>query len=136
MEHMEHITRRVAVAETITASFFLAKARPDDMFAGVFFDIREKAKALKQKWEEEARNHVEKALISDLKGSGVPVLDLKVSLGQYRGSRFVTSAKLKVKVDSKAKAEKLLKYLQTKYSPKYKLKSFNEDSGEAEYNVR
>lgn len=136
MERMEQIARRVAVAETITASLLLAKGRPDDLFAGVFFDIRERAKKMKTEWEDAAVERITKALATDLNKAGFKVLNLKISLGKYRGSRFVTSAKLKVVTGTQEKAEKLLKSLQTKYSPKYKLKKFDEETGIADYNVR
>jgi len=122
------------VIEKVAASY-MAKTRPADMFAGVFFDVRQKAKGLKSQWEDEAATYLQKTLIKDLKGRGLTVTGLKVSLGQYRGSRFVTSAKMEVSRLDKGQAQELLKYLQTKYSPKYKLKSLSED-GIANYNVR
>lgn len=134
MERIERITRRVAAAEAVAASFLLAKERPSDMFGAVFFDIREKAKALKSQWENQAIETIQKDMADDLKGGGIEVVELKISLGRYRGSRFVTSAKLRAKVKSQEKADKLLTHLQTKYSPKYQLKTF--EDGVAEYNVR
>ena len=134
MGRMGHIARRVAVAETVAASLFSAKDRPDDLFAGVFFDIREKAKALKTQWEDEAVTNIEKSMLTDLAKAGFRVVELKISLGQYRGSRFVTSAKLSVETGSEERAGKLLSALQTKYSPKYKMKSFAD--GVSTYNVR
>ena len=136
MERMKRIARRVAVSETIASSFFFAKDRPSDMFAGFFFDVREKAKALKRSWEDKVVIDLDKTLRADLTGSGLTIIDLKISLGQYRGSRFVTSAKLKVIVGTQAKADKLLPLLQAKYSPKYKLKAFDVETGIADYNVR
>lgn len=123
-----------AVTERVAASFIAGK-RPDDMFAAVFFDVRQKAKGLKDQWEKEAGEHLQKTLIKDLKGRGLTVIGLKVSLGQYRGSRFVTSAKMEVSRLDEAKAVELLGYLQSRYSPKYKLKGVSED-GAATYNVR
>lgn len=123
-----------AIADKVAASFAAGK-RPDDMFAAVFFDVRQKAKGIKDQWEKEAGDYLQKTLIKDLKGRGLTVMGLKVSLGQYRGSRFVTSAKMEVSRVDAAKAKELLKYLQTKYSPKYKLKSVSKD-GVAVYNVR
>jgi len=137
MGRIERITRRVATAEVVAVSFFLAKERPSDLFGAVFFDIREKAKKLKTQWEDQAVTGIQRALIEDLtKNRGLSVVDFKLSLGKYRGSRFVTSAKLKVKVDTEQQAQELLKHLQTKFSPKYKLKNFDSESGVASYNVR
>lgn len=134
MERIERITRRVAAAEAVAASFLLAKDRPSDMFGAVFFDIREKAKAMKSQWEDQAVKTIQKDMADDLKESGTEVLELKVSLGKYRGSRFVTSAKLRVKAKTQEKADKLLTHLQTKYSPKFVLKEYVD--GIASYNVR
>jgi len=134
MGRIDRISRRVAAAEAVTASFLLAKERPSDMFGAVFFDIREKAKKLKNHWEDQAIVAIQKDLTDDLTGSGLQIVELKISLGKYRGSRFVTSAKLAVKVDTKEKADKLLKHLQAKYSPKFSLKDFS--GGVASYNVR
>jgi hypothetical protein len=136
MERIDRIARRVAATEAVVASFFFAKERPPDLFAGTFFDVRKKAKALKEKWEDQAVASMTQTLATDLTGSGLNIVSFKISLGKYRGSRFVTSAKLKVVTGTQAKADKLLTHLQTKYSPKYKLKGFNEETGEADYNVR
>jgi len=122
------------MALRVARSFMLAKARPSDMFAAVFFDIRQKAKDLKKKWSDEAKNKIEATLLNDLRTKGLEV-EGKLSLGQYRGSKFVTSAKLKVKPVTQEQANKLLAYLQKKYSPKYKLKNLSED-GTADFNIR
>ena len=137
MGRYRQIARRVAVSEAVVASLLLeAKDRPSDLFGALFFDIREKAKKLKDSWEEKAGKQAEQALRKDLKARNVPIVDFKLSLGKYRGSRFVTSAKLSVRVKTEKEAQNLLKYLQSKYSPKFKLKNFNEDEGVASYNVR
>jgi len=137
MERYEKIARRVADSMTVTVSFLRqAKERPADMFGGVFFDIREKAKKLKQGWEERAVAQLESALRKDLSAKKVQIADLKISLGQYRGSRFVTSAKFKAKVKTEEQAEQLAVYLRGKYSPKYKLKKWNPETNEALFNVR
>jgi hypothetical protein len=63
------------------------------------------------------------------------VIDAKLSLGKYRGSGFVTSFKLKVKVKSPKEANNMAEYLRGKYSPKWKVKKVSDD-GVAELNVR
>lgn len=124
-----------AVANRV-AAFVMSKERPKDMFSAAFFDVRQKLRGLRDQWEPEAASYLQKTLIKDLKSRGLSVMGLKVSLGQYRGSRFVTSAKMEVgKLDEKS-ANGLLQYLQTKYSPKYKLKEFDPETGTASYNVR
>ena len=116
------------------AGWVLSKDRPDDQFGGVFFDIRKQTKDLKEKLSQEARTKLEGELQSDLSSKGAKVLSLQVSLGQYRGSRFVTSAKLKVQVKDEETAKRLLSYLQKKWSPKFKLKKF--ESNVVDYNIR
>jgi len=133
------------MAGRVAFSVMTAKDRPDDLFAGKFWDIREKTKALKEKWSKEVQEELSKTLINDLKSKGVALAtlpdgsqDFNLSLGQYRGSKFVTSAKFKVKLKDKKSAEKLLTYLQKRYSPKYKLKNVAEEKGGviASYNIR
>lgn len=134
MERYNQIARRVASIEVVAASLFLAVSRPSDLFGGMFFDIRQKAKDLKEGWSQEAKVKLEKAVRDDLKSKSITVNSFDISLGKYRGSRFVTSAKLKVKLKDEKAAQKLLSYLQSKFSPKFKLKSFSD--GEAFFNVR
>lgn len=115
------------------ASRFIAKERPADLFGGAFFDLRLKVKDLKKQWAKEAMESLKKTLIKDLKEKGYNIAEFDMSLGQYRGSQFITSAKLSVNIGSEDKAKKLAGYLQ-KYSPKFTLKSFAD--GVANYNVR
>lgn len=113
----------------------VAKARPEDLFGAAFFDLREKAKELKEKWSQGARDLLQKSLIKDLKDRGLDVQSVEISLGKYKGSRFVTSAKVAVVVKSEKAAKELATYL-LKYSPKYMLKGFSPETGVAEYNIR
>ena len=136
MERYAQIARRVASSEVVFASLFLGAQRPDDLFGAVFFDIREKAKDLKEKWSQQAKNQLEKAVRDDMKSHNVPVVSFDISLGKYRGSRFVTSAKLTLRLKDEKSATNMEAHLQSKFSPKFKLKSFNEEAGEAFYNVR
>ena len=113
----------------------MAKSRPNTLFEQRFFDIREQMKDMKSKLEEEQKGKLEAELIKDLRQKGVQILDAKLSLGKYRGSRFVTSFKLKVKVEDEKEAENMASYLRGKYSPKWKVKRVSDD-GIAELNVR
>lgn len=113
----------------------MAKERPQDQFGGVFFDLRQKIKDLKKDWSEKAKDSLQKALQKDLQDKEYEVISIEMSLGRYRGSYFITSAKLAVKVDSDKKAVELAKDLQ-KYSLKYTLKNYDKESGIAEYNIR
>jgi len=125
--------RHAKIAESV-AGWFVAKQRPEDMFGAVFFDIRAKAKELKEKWSQAAAVKLQKAVVDDLTAQGFQVTSFDISLGQYRGSRFVTSAKLKLPMKDEAEAEKLAVYLRGKFSPKFKFKSLTD--GEAFFNVR
>jgi len=121
-----------SVAERV-AYWFIAKDKPDSEFGGRFFDLREKAKELKEKWSLEAKEGLEKDLKGELEGMGLKVESVEISLGKYKGSRFVTSAKIRVKMPSEGKAKGLVEKLQ-KWSPKYIFKSYVD--GVAEYNIR
>ena len=72
-------------------------------------------------------------LIKDLNDLGVKIVSVFVLLGKYRGSHFITSAKVTVQLSTPEKAQALAKHL-LKYSPKYVLKKF--EDGVAEYNIR
>jgi hypothetical protein len=117
-----------------------SKKRPDTLFEQVFFDIREKAKEQKKKEGQKAVAALEKKLKADLQGGGIIVQSASVKLGKFRGSQFVTSAKLFLTAkkpfedENDKRLQKLLTYLQQTYSPKYKLKSVKD--GVAVFNVR
>jgi len=118
------------------ARALVAKERPSDLFGGSFFDFREKLKKLKRDEAERIRAKLEAKINADLTQKGArPVEGVAVKLGSYRGSAFITSAKMKVKVQGENAARELLAYLQRAYSPKYKLKGVTED-GIASYNIR
>ena len=117
------------------------KSRPSTLFEAAFFDLRKKAKDLKQQWSEEARVNLGKRLAADLQGKGLKVVSLDVKLGRYKGSSFITSSKLSVQAKEPFKGEEderlkqLVSYLKTTYSPKWKLKSVSGD-GIANLNIR
>jgi ribosomal protein S13 len=113
----------------------IAKARPNTLFEQAFYDIREKAKKLKTGWEKEVQTKLQNQVVNDLKSKGVQPIEAKLSLGKYRGSSFVTSFKLKVKVKDEKTANQIAEYLRGKYSPKWKVKKIGDD-GVAELNVR
>jgi hypothetical protein len=127
------VNRYASIADKVTG-WYIAKARPADMFGAVFFDLRERAKKLKEEWSKEAAVKLKQAVVADLTAKGHQVTSFDISLGQYRGSKFVTSAKLKLPMKDEESAEKLAVYLRGKFSPKFKLKSLTD--GEAFYNVR
>lgn len=112
-----------------------AKERPEDLFGAAFFDLREKAKALKEEWSQKAKLQLQDILVKDLTDLGFKVEYVTLSLGQYRGSKFMTSAKVAVTAPSEKKANDLAKHL-LRYSPKYVLKHWDPATGLAEYNIR
>ena len=120
------------IAERV-AFLYLAKERPQDLFGAAFFDLRLKVKNLKDKLAVEARDSLQKALVKDLTDNGYKVVSAAFALGQYRGSKFMTSAKVSVEVGTEAKAKKLAGYL-LKFSPKFNLKEYVD--GIANYNIR
>lgn len=117
------------------ADWHIAKERPQDAFGAMFFDLRAKVKDMKDKLAVGARDSLQKAVVKDLTDRKFEVISAAFALGQYRGSKFMTSAKLSVKVGTAAKAKKLAEYLLT-YSPKYSLKSYETETGVADYNIR
>lgn len=124
------------------AFYVLAKkSRPEDEFKGKFWDIKQELNTLKDKRSEEAKKSLSKTLISDLKSKGIAIADFELSISKFKGHPYVGKAKFKAKMKDKESANKLLKYLQTRYSPKYKLKNVGEPDEKtgaviAEYNVR
>ena len=117
------------------ADWHIAKERPQDAFGAAFFDLRAKVKDMKDKLAVGARDSLQKAVVKDLTDRKFEVISAAFALGQYRGSKFMTSAKISVKVGTQAKADKLAAYL-LNYSPKYNLKAFDPTTGIADYNIR
>jgi len=116
----------------IVAFRVFAKKRPDDLFGAAFFDLREKAKALKDEWSQKAKLQLQDILVKDLTDLGFKVEAVTLSLGQYRGSKFMTSAKVSVTAPSEKKAQDLANHL-LRYSPKYVFKHWDPVTGLAEY---
>jgi len=120
---------------TRVADWHIAKERPQDLFGATFFDLRAKVKELKDKLSVEARDSLQRDVVKDLTDRKFEVVSAAFALGQYRGSKFMTSAKLSIKVGTEEKAKKMAGYL-LKYSPKYNLKAFDPETGIADYNIR
>jgi len=118
----------------------VAKQRPATLFKQVFFDIREQAKKWKEEASQDAAKKMSEQLGKDLADKGYQVqVDLK--LGKYKGSRFVTTAKVILTAKEPftgpddTRLLKILNHLQTRYSPKYQFKGLN-PQGSALFNIR
>ena len=122
-----------SMAAKVAFQFFAKGQQEDLIFDAVFSDLREKARDYKDGLEQSARDSLNKMLIKDLIGRGYDVVSVEISLGKYRGSRFVTSAKATVRVKDMKDAKILVKELQ-RYHSRYSLKSF--EDGVAVYNIR
>ena len=112
----------------------LAKERPRTLFEGIIHSTKELVKEYKEEVFERARRDIYSHLLSDLKSLGIPIHLLEVKLGKFRGHPFITSSKVEVKMKDEKTANKFLKVLNNKYSPKFKLKSFS--NGLARFNIR
>lgn len=130
MELKDRINR---IAARVATSALTDGQPEDDIFGAAFALLRQKARDFKEKQESETQELLQKNLIKDLKGRGYDVVSVEISLGKYRGSRFVTSAKVRVNAKDARDAKALVKVLQH-YHPRYSLKSF--EDGVAVYNIR
>jgi hypothetical protein len=116
------------------------KEVPTTLFEKTFYDIREAAKRYKEEQSQKARLSFIQTVTDDLTKNGLHVVSFDVSLGKYKGSRFVTSAKLFVRFGTEtvkpnqSGIKNLEAYLQAAYSPKFHYKSFTD--GTAFFNVR
>ena len=124
---MDRIATRVAL-------FALQGQVEDTVFDSAFSVLRQKSRDFKEDLEQKAKESLQNKLINDLKGRGYEDAVVEISLGKYRGSRFVTSAKVRVKVKDAREAKALVKVLQ-QYHSRYSLKEIDE-SGIASYNIR
>ena len=128
---------RISSMSSRVAFFFLAEGKSEDdvSFSTAFDLVRQKARDFKEKQEQEAADSLEKSLIKDLKVEGYSDVSVEISLGKYKGSRFVTSAKVRAKVKDRKAAKELAKYLQ-RYHPGYHLQDLDVETGMASYNFR
>lgn len=106
----------------------------ENAFKDALSSARNEGKKRIEKLTKKAVTKLEGDLRSDLKAKGYEVESLKISLGKFRGSYFVTSSKLYVKVKADKDANDLLTHLKANYSHKFKLKSV--DGAVAFFNVR
>jgi len=132
---MKNIIKEIIIiAEEILKVNIEAKDKPKTLFEQSFYNLRNEIKDLKHDAAEKILKHLEKTLREDLISKKVDVKDLDMKLGAFRGSNFITSSKLYVTMRSEEDAQRLAKYLQEKFSPKFKFKKL--EDGIAEFNIR
>jgi len=107
-----------------------------DEFKDAMKDAREQGKELAAKVSAEKAKELESKLSKDLKSKGLIVSELSLSLGKFKGFHYVSSCKITTKIKSQEFVDKLLNYLKDTYSPKFKLKSYDEETNEAHFNLR
>ena len=74
------------------------------------------------------------AMQKDLMALRIPIHSLEVKLGRFRGHPFITSSKVEIDMMDEHSAKGFVKYLQNKFSSKFKLKAYS--NGIARYNIR
>lgn len=131
---MEQIQREACIAMSLVHRV-IAESEESPLFAMAFEEAREKAKAYKQELEEKARDILESGLQKDIQSGGYEIVSIALILGKYRGSRFVTSAKVMVVANEIGHAKALVKILR-RYHPRFELKVFDTETKTAEYNIR
>lgn len=110
----------------------------ENLFKDAMSDVREKGKDYIKKLSKAKVKELESKLKADLERKYI-ISNLDMKLGRFRGMFFVTSCKISAKpksgeFESEEDAKELEEFLQTEYSPKFKLKSVSD--GIANLNVR
>jgi len=133
---MDRKNRIASMADRVAFSILSKDKSEEDVSFSTAFDlVRQKSRDFKEKQEQEAADSLEKSLIKALKVEGYSDVSVEISLGKYKGSRFVTSAKVRAKVKDKKAAKELAKYLQ-RFHPNYHLQDLDAETGMASYNFR
>jgi len=127
------ITHRIGRMAARLAISEIAGQVEDTVFDSAFSVLRQKARDFKDDLEQKAKESLQNKLIKDLQDRGYDDVVVEISLGKYRGSRFVTSAKVHVKMKDAQAAKALVKVLQG-YHPNFSLKEY--EDGIAFYNIR
>ena len=122
-----------AIANRVAESI-IAKDAPTTAFQLEFYNLRLKVREYKDKLATGAKTALAEALNKGLRDKSYDVVSAEVKLGRYRGSEFVTSAPVKVRMKSEAEAKKLEAYLQQTFDPKYRFHEI--EDGIASFNTR
>jgi len=132
---MKTLDRINTIANRVAGFEIESKQAEDTVFSAVFAVARENAKKYKDVLEFKAQDVLKEKLIKELSSRGLNVLSVEISLGRYRGSRFVSSGKIRVVTGNKQTAHSVERMLK-KYHTKYMMKAFDAKTGIAEYNFR
>ena len=112
----------------------LSKEPPETVFEGIMHETKKVVKQRKDEAFEYARSMIFDAMQKDLMSLRIPIHSLEVKLGRFRGHPFITSSKLEIDMMDEHSAKGFVKYLQNKFSSKFKLKAYS--IGIARYNIR
>lgn len=105
----------------------------ESSFKDAMKDARTKGNKVTEEESKKAVDELKANLQADLNKFG-EVKSIDMNLGKFRGSFYVTTCKISIKLNNLNYESKLLELLISKYSPKFKIK-FSED-GVTTYNIR
>ena len=111
----------------------VAKARPDTIFEGLVFDIKNNVKRMLNDQISTLIEKLKRMVEADLTKSNCKVISIDSSMGNFRGHPYITSFKIKIEKSTLKDPHALEQYLQ-KYSAKFKFKG--EKDGNYEFNTR
>lgn len=115
------------------------KKRPTTLFEQVFFDMNENIKKMRADKSKQIIISLNNTIKKDFSNRGYDI-QITAKLGSFRGHPYVTSAIILLKpkgkqfVENDIRFNKILNYLQSTYTPKYKFKGLKD--GVAKFNIR
>ena len=131
---MKNIIKEIIIiAEEILKVNIEAKDKPKTLFEQSFYNLRNEMKDLKHDAALKVIKKIEDSMHQDLTQKGYIVKDLELKLGRFRGNDYISSAKLHI-VTKNEESQTFLNYLQSTFSPKFKLKKI--ENGVEEFNIR
>ena len=129
------------IISRVTVRFAAKEKEPEGLFREVFHDIVKKSNEENEKKFKKAVQWLQEQIGGDSASHNLSVVSLEVKMGKFKGHAYITSSPLTVKGKTKFKSEsdeiivKFLEFLRDKYSPKFLVKSLNED-GSVTFNIR
>lgn len=131
---MKEIIGRILIISEKISRNYMSDIEQDGLFRSLFRELREKARILKKQMAEDARDQIESKLRADIQKHGYKISELGVKLGRYRGSEFITSARITVKSKGSAADRQLLEFLKKNHHPNYQNKGVVD--GNVLFNIR